>query len=404
VSGTGRPDLDWIPSGTVFGAGEMLFHRDLPERPLDEILADVDLIVTGPHASAAFPEEVAPWIDARLTRRLQRDFTDLSTSPMARRWVQLDPHVLYIENPHPRAVRDANRARPADLGETLREAFQRIREAGESSPKLSGVDAIRPVTFGLRPVLIEPADDAGWAAMIGAFATAGANGVDAYEALRDRVIDRAIEVKLRRLAQIDPASVTAADWRGATTLLTLSLHDTMNHTAAPNGAIDRERLPQDRLPNVVALSNRGDHNADPRASADGSMLAPIDVPSCRPRTARALAQAQRAAFSAAEPGDVVFNAPYLGGYETQVAGVRLREIEPCAVVRTPDGGQARLELGAFQFEYLREFLLGPEATAALMAPGTDWPEIAPDHVDRIARGMAHAHDHFRRWGQDLVGS
>ena len=102
--------IDWIPEGTRFGASEMTYFVGREERSVDDALADIDLIVTGPHASAAFPAELQPFVDVRLTKRLQYDFTDVSTSPVARRWAEIDPHVLYIEDPHPRAVRDANRA------------------------------------------------------------------------------------------------------------------------------------------------------------------------------------------------------------------------------------------------------------------------------------------------------
>src|SRR5215467_8806183 len=104
--------IDWIPRGTRFGIDEMAFFVGHGERDLEEALADIDLIVTGPHAAAALPEELQAFVDVRFTRRLQYDFTDVSTSPIARRWAEIDPHVLYIEDPHPRAVRDANRPRP----------------------------------------------------------------------------------------------------------------------------------------------------------------------------------------------------------------------------------------------------------------------------------------------------
>src|SRR5690349_8481968 len=113
--------VDWIPAGTQFGIDEMTYFAGRGKTDLDEILATVDLVITGPHASAAFPAEMQPFIDARLTKRLQYDFTDVSTSPVARCWALLDPRVLYIEDPHPRAVRDANRDRPDDLIPGLRE-------------------------------------------------------------------------------------------------------------------------------------------------------------------------------------------------------------------------------------------------------------------------------------------
>src|SRR5262245_25485065 len=226
------------------------------ERDVDEALADIDLVVTGPHASAAFPEELQPFVDARFTKRLQYDFTDVSTSPIARRWAEIDPHVLYIEDPHPRAVRDANRPRPKDLESGLREAFDRLAADEGGRPSLTGVDAARPVTFGYLPVYTRPEGDDDWKAFADALTTAGAAGVDRYEELRDDLIERVIEAKLRRLASIAPDAVSASEWNAATTLDILSIHDTMNHTAQPDGAIRVERLPVDRLPQIVALSNR----------------------------------------------------------------------------------------------------------------------------------------------------
>ena len=138
----------WVPAGTAFDPGDFVYYQDKGRRPVGDVLGEIDLILTGPHASAAFPEEMAPYVAEGLTCRLQHDFTDVSTSPVGRRWAEIDPHVLYVENPHPRAVRDANRARPDDLGAGLREAFARLRRAGETErPSLAGVDAIRPVTF-----------------------------------------------------------------------------------------------------------------------------------------------------------------------------------------------------------------------------------------------------------------
>jgi hypothetical protein len=393
------PDIDWIPAGTRFGADDMVFFAGRGERDLDDVLADIDLVVTGPHASSAFPEELAPFVDARLTRRLQYDFTDVSTSPVARRWAELDRRVLYIEDPHPRAVRDANRPRPADPGASLRQAFQRIRAAGEAKPDLGGVDAIRPVTFGLRPVYVEPADDAGWNEMIAAFETAGRNGVDRYERLRDELIERVVEAKLRRLATLDPTTTSPADWTSATTLDHLSIHDTMNHTARADGAISVERAPADRLPNVVALSNRGDAAGEISISEDTSMRSPEEVPTMRPGRLRRIAAAYRDVFDAGDPGDVAFNRPYLGGHETQVIGPRLRELEPLAVVRSDDGPARQLRLGSWQNEFLREFLLGAEATADLTAPGDRWTGPPPERIEWLAERLHAAHDQVRRSGE-----
>jgi hypothetical protein len=390
----------WIPAGTSFDAGDFVYFRDKGSRPLDDVLGDIDLIVTGPHATAAFPAEMAPFVDDRLTRRLQHDFTDISTSPVGRRWAQIDPHVLYIENPHPRAVRDANRARPDDLGPGLRAAFERLRAAGESErPSLAEVDAVRPVTFGYLPVLREPRTDEDWTDLVNALTTAGALGVDVYERVRDDLIERTVNAKLARLTSLDPAELSVSEWRAASTLLVMSLHDTMNLTARPDGAVCVERQPVDRLPNVVALSNHGGPDATVRAGE--SPLSDDDVLSLDPTTMRAIANAYRWAFDAYGPDDVAFNRPYLGGFETRHIAPWLRSRAANAVVSC-DGVPVSLTLGAWQNEFLREFLLGPEAAAHLGTPGEDWVMPPDDRVDWLAERLQAAHDRVRRWGPALA--
>jgi hypothetical protein len=396
-------EVEWIAAGRGFDVDDIVYFEAKGRRPLADVLADIDLVVTGPHASAAFPEEMAPFVDSRLTRRLQFDFTDVSTSPVGRAWAAIDPHVLYIENPHPRAVRDANRPRPGDLGAGLREAFDRLRAAGESErPSLAGVDAVRPVTFGYLPVLTRPSDEAGWSALVDALTTAGAHGVDVYERVRDDLISRTVDAKLARLSTLDPSAVSVSEWRSATTLFVLSLHDTMNHTARPDGAICLERPPRDRLPNVVAMSNRGGPDGELRAGTTGSLLDATALPSIDPATLRALGRSYRWAFDAHDPDDVAFNRPYLGGYETTTVGPWLRERAAGAVIAGVDGVPVRLHLGGWQNEFLREFLLGPEAVAHLMEPGTDWVMPPADRVDWLAARLKAAHDHHRRWGNAVA--
>ncbi len=392
----------WIPAGTAFGADDFVYFHDKGRRPVDEVLGEIDLILTGPHASAAFPDEMAPFVDERLTCRLQHDFTDISTSPVGRRWAEIDPHVLYIENPHPRAVRDANRARPDDLGDGLRQAFDRLRRAGETErPSLAGVDAIRPVTFGYLPVLREPRDDNAWNELIDAMTKAGSLGVDVYERVRDDLISRTVNAKLARLTRIDPAGMTVSEWRSASTLLVMSLHDTMNHTARSDGAICVERQPVDRLPNVVALSNHGGPDANVRPSTTGALLDDEDVLSLDPTTMRAIANAYRWAFDAYGPNDVAFNRPYLGGFETRHIAPWLRA-RAAQAIASCDGVPVALRLGAWQNEFLREFLLGPEATEHLSAPGDDWVMPPTDRVNWLAERLRAAHDRVRRWGSALA--
>lgn len=395
--------IDWIPAGTRFGLDEMTYFVGRGERDVDNVLADVDLVVTGPHASAAFPAELQPFVDVRFTKRLQYDFTDVSTSPIARRWAEIDPHVLYIEDPHPRAVRDANRPRPDDLVAGLREAFDRLDEdAPTSRPSLAGVDAVRPVTFGYLPVYTKPRTDTEWNEFAGALVGAGALGIDEYERVRDDLVQRVIEAKLRKLAALDPTTCSVAEWNSATTLDLLSFHDTMNHTARPDGAICLERKPVDRLPNVVAISNRGDAHGEVPERDEASIRGESDVTTMRPTRVRAIAHAYRIAFDAWDSNDVALNRPYIGGHETTTAGPMLRALEPRAVVR-PKGDQPRsMRFGAFQNEFLREFLLGPDASGYLMQPGLDWAYPPEDRIQWLAERLRHAHGLVRAWGDTLA--
>ena len=396
-----HPDIDWIPTGARFAVSDMVFFHGKGHVDLEDRLGEIDLIVTGPHATAAFPAEMRPFVDPSFTRRLQYDFSDVSTAPIAQRWAALDPKVLYIEDPHPRAVRDANRPKPTDLLATIREAFDRLEAAPGGRPSLAGVDAVRPVTFGYLPVLRRPADGDEWSRLGAALATAGALGIDEYERVRDALIDRVVEAKLARLAGLDPASLTVADWNSATSLNVLSIHDTMNLTARPDGAVCLERPPADRLPAVVALSNRGDDDGELSVSASTDVRDEISVPSMEPALVRSIGVAYRTAFDAWGSDDVGFNRPYLGGHETQLAGPRLRQLAPRAVVRPAGSPPRALRLGAWQNEFLREFLLGPESTDALSRPGTDWPGVPAARVDWIAERLHVAHDLVRTWGTQL---
>lgn len=399
-AGDGDGGLAWVEAGRRFDLDDITWFSGKGERPLEEVLPAVDTIVTGPHASAALPEELRPYVAPGLTRRLQFDFSDMSTSAVGRRWAEIDPHVLFVENPHPRAVRDPNRPRPADLEADLREAFRRL-ESGEHRPSIVGVDAVRPVTFGYLPLLRRPGDDLGWRLLAVALTEAAALGVDVYERARDDLVQRVVEAKCRALTSLDPATTPAAEVRSARMLFVLALHDTMNFTALPDGAIAGERAPADRLPDLVALSNRGDEAGEVRASASGELLGAGEMTTVRPRWLRAVATAYRRAFGAWSPGDVALNRPYLGGNEIQAAGRVLAELEPRTVVRHADGSRIGLVLGAFQDEFLRERLVGPEVTATLMQPGGSWPEVPAGHVADLAEKLRRAHDELRRWGTRL---
>ncbi|QKT12602.1 N-formylglutamate amidohydrolase [Rhodococcus sp. W8901] len=361
---TGTPLF--VPAGTEFTPEDLVFYADPGNRTLDQALAEADLLVSCPHSGYAIPEELAPFLAPEFTRRLQFDFTDMSTGPIVRRWAEIDPRIVYVENPHPRMIRDPNRARPTDLEATLREAFARVRQAGPGNrADLDGVDAVRPVTFSFYPLLREPTDDAGWKHLADTFTEVADRGLGVYERTRDELVDRMAELALRR----------------GTDFTTLSFHDTMNHTTRRDGAVNVLRAEPDLLPDVVALSNRGDHEGDPRGDNPVTM---------DPARVRALAQAHRKGFVdfTAEAEAVQLNQPYLGSQEIIAAGARFAALRH----RTEAAG---VVLGAVQAEFRREFLLGERATAELMEPGVDWPTADQDRIDHLARACKASWDEYR---------
>lgn len=359
-----------IPAGTVYTAADLTFYADAEHRDLEQAIEEADLLVSCPHSGAAIPEELAPFLDPEFTRRLQFDFSDCSTSAIARRWAELDSRIIYVENPHPRMVRDPNREKPANLRDALGQAFARIAAAGPGVPTdLTGVDAVRPVTFSFYPLLVPPRNGAELQRMAETFDEVATHGLGVYETTRDGLLERMVEVKLGQ-----GASGTLPH-----RFTTLSFHDTMNHTTTPDGAVNIPRNPLDRLPRVVALSNRGDHDGDPRDNSRVTMSPPL---------LRALGGAHRAGFAVDSPTDVALNQPYLGSFEIIKAGSRFLEL-------ADEADAVGLILSAVQAEFLRELLLGEANTAEIMKPGTGWVEPDPAHVDRLARACMASWDLFR---------
>lgn len=359
-----------IPAGTEFTPDDLIFYAERADRSLDEALAEADLLVSCPHSGSMIPAELAAFLAPEFTRRLQFDFTDCSTGPIVRRWAEIDPRIVYVENPHPRMVRDPNRARPDDLFATLKEAFARVRAAGPDRPvDLTGVDAIRPVTFSSLPLLIEPDDDAGLRHLAATFAEVAAHGVEVYERTRDELIGRMVDLAFARARESGrPVEFT-----------TLSVHDTMNHTSTRDGAVNVERAPSDRLPDVVALCNRGDHEGNPRGD---------DAVTMAPGVLRALAAAHRTGFAVVDPTAIALNQPYPGSREIVSAGARFAEL---AVPAAESG----VTLSAVQAEFRREHLIGPVLTSELMEPGVGWPRADPERVDSIAHACKASWDAFR---------
>lgn len=362
-----------IPRGTAFAPDDITFWAGKDEgRTLEEALGEADVLVSTPHGGSALPEEVLEFIVPTYTMRLQFDYTDCTTTPICRRWAEIDPRIIYVENPHPRLIRDPNRARPADPAATLREAILRVRAAGPGNRvDLTGVDAIRPVSFSFQPVLTIPDDDAELNRLTTTFAAAAELGLEVYERTRDRLRDEMVDRAIARASNAAPGPRNV--WR-------LSFHDTMNTTTTPQGAVDVPRKPEDELPQIVALSNRGDREGEPREDDPVVTMPPADI--------RALAAAHRHAFAAVEASDVLLNKPYLGSQEIIDSGRVFDERRDAAAA-------VGVRLGAVQAEFLREFLLGPAATAQLHRPGTDWPALDEARTDAIARSCRDAWEAFR---------
>ena len=381
----------WVPAGTAFDADDFVYYRDKGRRPVGDVLGEIDLVLTGPHASAAFPEEMAPYVAEGLTCRLQHDFTDVSTSPVGRRWAEIDPHVLYVENPHPRAVRDANRARPDDLGPGLREAFARLRQAGETAA-VPDWGRRRPTSDVRLPPRAARATERG-----------PVDCVDRRPEHGGIIGRRRVRAGTRRSHRANRerqagAAGIARCRRPDRERVAIGLHAARDVAARhdePHGTIRRGDLHGAPASRSTAerrrLSNHGGPDTGVRASTTGVLLDDEDVLSLDPATMRAIANAYRWAFDAYGPDNVAFNRPYLGGFETRHIAPWLRSRAPQAVVSC-DGVPVALHLGAWQNEFLREFLLGPDATDHLMTPGEDWVMPPDDRVTWLAERLRAAHD------------
>ena len=357
--------LDLIPRGTVFTPEEITHYADPDTRSLEEAIADADLLVTTPHSGAAIPEELAEFLSPALTRRLQYDYSDVATAAIVRRWAEIDPRIVAVINPHPRLIRDPNRRKPDDVRADLAAAIERVRAAGAwQRVDLTGVDAIRPVTFSFFPILEIPDTEAGLQRLVDAFAETAEAGLGVYERTREALTDAFIAQGLEQ----------------GGVFTRLSFHDTMNTTTTRDGAVNVARAEADRLPAVVALSNRGDHSGEERD--------PADPPTMDPAALRALAEAHRSGFEVSDPDAVLLNQPYLGSEEIRAGGAKFRALGA-------EAAAAGLSLGAVQAEFLREYLLGPAATAELHEPGTDWISEHPEHIDAVAHACKRAWDEFR---------
>ncbi len=346
--------LLWIHAGQRFDFDELVLWQGRGRAAFARAAAHIDTIVLGPHASAAFPAELQPFIAPTLTLRKQCDFSDRITDDLGRAWVQADPHVVYVRNPVSRLVFDPNRAPPRDPMSDLREFHARLaRQRAGETVSFAGIDSVRPITFSGEDVLPEPASPQAWQALGETLGEVAARTVQRYRACCDEVLQTV-------LAQRDHAAP----------LHLISLHDTMNTKVRGDGAIVIERSAADRLPPVANLGNRGDESGD--ALDEPVSLAGSELR----RVAAAWAEAFARSDGAAQE-HILLNRPYKGAFETVHYGARLRALQ-------------RPRVGALQVEFRREALLGPLAVARLHAAGEDWPEPDPGHLAGIAAALARA--------------
>lgn len=366
--------LSWIATGKRFGFEEMVFWSGKGRESFATARDRFDLVITGPHASAGFPAELADFVPIEFTCRKQFDYSDLSMAPLARAWAEIDPSVLYIENPMSRLVLDPNRKPPDDIEPGLRDCFARLARAGQagaaSLPNLAGVDTVRPVTFAGEAVLREPANEAEWRHLLDALRDAGERGPRAYMRLRDEEIAgllerrRALTASGKPVAEILPLHV-------------MSLHDTMNAKCRSDGAIVLGRPPAERLPAIASLSNRGDEQGEPVGNE------PVTIAGSELRCIR---DAWIKAFGLTPEtieASLGINRVYKGAQETIATGALLRSVRVDQV-------------GAYQVEFLRETLLGTANTEILRQPGTEWPSTDASHVRTLARCLQKAYDILRR--------
>ncbi|CAK0897503.1 unnamed protein product, partial [Prorocentrum cordatum] len=359
-------ELHWIPLGRQFLFDDLV-HWQGKERGLkfEDVASRIDTVVLGPHASAAFPEELKPFVSQSLSRRKQYDFSDVITGPVGRAWAAADSKVVFVENPHSRVVVDPNREHGNEPEALLRQCFQRLRQ--DKGASLAGVDQVRPVTFSGEDVLLEPAE-ADWPKLTAALKTSAALGPLAYEAARDRVLELVREAKPER----SPLTV-------------IGFHDTNNEKMRADGAIVAQRPEPDRMPPFCNFGNQGDFVGD---AVEGKvLLMPGKDLRCIARAwAQACGQAaeqdflQPKEFAYMEP--VSFNRPYPGGYEVRYWAKHL-----------PSSEEKRYSV--FQVEFARSFLLGPKSAQELREPGSSWPAVDQAHVDWVADKLREAGDELR---------
>ena len=375
----------WLAENRQFGFDDLVHWRgkvhgaDLGD--FEHIARRISIVVLGPHASAAFPHELHPFVSPSLTRRKQHDFSDVITGAVGRAWAACDARVVFVEAPHSRVAKDANREHKADLEPALREFFSRLRRqrAGEAGVSFAGVDGVRPISFSGEDVLLEPESDVAWARLIAALNAASRLGFEPYNAAVESVV----------------AAVRAA--RVAASRVTLiGLHDTSSRKMRPDGAIVVERSAAEQLPALVNFGNLGDFRGEAKSG-----VKPLMDGAAMRRVAHAWCSAfgfEHVDAHFGEPAGYArdevasFNRPYAGGVEVKRWARRL----------SAEGEEGGLPFACdvFQVEFERDALLGDTVAAALREPGGGWPAVDEQHVANVASCLRAATDQLNPQAND----
>lgn len=334
-------NLIWSETGRTYGTEELIHWHGKGVTSLESAISRTRIIVLGPHSSATFPAELAPFIHRDVTLRRQLDYSDYMAGLLGRQWASSCEGLIYIENPHSRIVLDPNRPLSSRPMDDLRSCFERIREQGANAT-LAGVDMIRPVTFGGWPVLREPRSPIEWQAFEEAWIQAAYLGAFKYIDISRKIVETCIK------------NCEAMRQR----LIVFSLHDTMNCKMGADGSINIARPESDQLPHWVNIGNLGNETGNPIGASPVSMESGAAIEMVK------LFQCALRALGDVDENIVTLNKPYKGAHETKEYGLRLCNSQ------LPDGS------GVLQLEFRRESLLGSEATLDLQHPGTGWP--APD--------------------------
>lgn len=399
----------WVPEGRTFGFDDLVHFRGKGDVSFAEVAGRIDLILTGPHATAAIPRELEPFLESTLTERQQHDFSDVTTSDLCKLWAEVDERVVYVEFPHHRMLFDPNRDWPADPEGGLREFFVRhtAQTRGERV-SFNGVDSIRPVSFSGVPFLRQPTEDGQWRRLMGAIDDLGRRGARVYARTRDEIIESVFEAKCANLHALDMDRATVSEFNSARTLHVQCVHDTMNATLGADGAVDQDKPRAEWLPRIVSLGNRGDARGEPRPPVGGGPLPAVDLPIIDGSQFRSLQRALALAFEVAQDrveADLALNSPYLGAFECQAVGRLLRALEPSGIVRHRTQEKVlKIRTGAYQAEFRRETLMGARNTAYIRRPGTDWPGTDHDHHVDLTTRLSRAYDILRRWDFDVPPS